>query len=299
MPAAQRSFTFEQAKTEIQAIISTENERPSINPICHTRVLDHGQRQARAIVFYHGFSTCPEQFTRLASEFHNIGYNVLIPRLPRHGRKDTLTRDLQGVTVAELTGAAAKALDLAQGLGEQVIVAGISMGGSLALWLAQRRTDIALATSIAPMLGLAVVPAALNGLVELLFRSLPNFYMWWDPRTKDKNPYVYPYSYPGYPTHALSPVMRIGLTVMKDAARQQPGTQNYLLVTNGADLAVSNPLIEKLGAALQTYPEVRVQTYEFSRDFRMLHDIITPECPTTLVDVVYPKIIELTEQALG
>ncbi len=43
----------------------------------------------------------PVQFRDLGALFHSRGYNVVIPRLPRHGYRDRMTRDHAKLTVAE------------------------------------------------------------------------------------------------------------------------------------------------------------------------------------------------------
>ena len=107
-----------------------------INPLCRTQCLTRGQRVKRVVVFIHGFTNCPQQFSRLAQSAFKLGFNVLNARLPRHGMRDRLSRALDGLTAAELTDWTNTLLDLAHGLGERVTLAGMSLGGTLALWAA-------------------------------------------------------------------------------------------------------------------------------------------------------------------
>jgi len=99
-----------------------------LHPLCVTRAFTHGERVNNAVVFLHGFTSCPDQFDQLGRLYYEKGYNVYIPRLPRHGDRDPLGLSLQGLTAEELAEAAMQAVDIAQGLGERVLVSGLSGG---------------------------------------------------------------------------------------------------------------------------------------------------------------------------
>ena len=89
--------TYEEATARIEEIQSEEAELDQLNPVCATRLLTHSEKVENAIVFLHGFTSCPEQFTQLGQEYFDQGYNVYIPRTPRHGIKDRLGNPLQGI----------------------------------------------------------------------------------------------------------------------------------------------------------------------------------------------------------
>jgi len=65
-------------------------EGPNANPACRTRLYTHGHRTERALVLLHGFTNCPAQFDALGRQWFERGWNVLIPRYPRHGYSDRL-----------------------------------------------------------------------------------------------------------------------------------------------------------------------------------------------------------------
>ena len=52
----------------------------------------------------------------------------MIPRIPHHGLKDRMTEDYAKLTALELTQLSDESMDIAQGLGEHILVAGLSMG---------------------------------------------------------------------------------------------------------------------------------------------------------------------------
>ena len=116
-------------------------EGPELNPVCHSILLTHGMRTERAVVFFHGYTNCPEQFRELGQIFYDMGDNVLIPRLPRHGMADRKVENLTPLKAEELRDCADTSVDIARGLGQKVYVAGLSAGGTLTAWIAQNRSD--------------------------------------------------------------------------------------------------------------------------------------------------------------
>src|SRR5437899_7230128 len=112
---------------------------PNVNPLCHTRVYTHGQRVERSLVLLHGFTNCPQQFDTLGRQFFDRGWNIVIPRYPRHGYTDRLNTSIAELRSEHLLAVANRSTDIASGLGERVTVAGPSLGGVLAGPLAPHR----------------------------------------------------------------------------------------------------------------------------------------------------------------
>jgi alpha/beta hydrolase family protein len=110
-----------------------ETEGPELNPVCRSILLTHGQRTERALVFFHGYTNCPQQFRDLGHIFYELGYNVLIPRLPRHGLADRKVENLSPLKAEELRECADTSVDIACGIGRKVYVAGLSAGGTVGL----------------------------------------------------------------------------------------------------------------------------------------------------------------------
>ena len=73
-----------------------------INPVCRFTFMTHGQKTDRAIIFWHGYTSCPQQFYQLGRIFYDLGYNVIIPRLPYHGLTDRMSTAQAQFTAEEL-----------------------------------------------------------------------------------------------------------------------------------------------------------------------------------------------------
>src|SRR5438132_9204554 len=152
---------------------------PNVNPVCHTRLYTHGRRTERSLVLLHGFTNCPQQFDALGKHFHELGWNVLIPRYPRHGYSDRLTTSIAELRSDMLIAVANRAGEAGAGLGHRLTVAGLSLGGVLTAHLAQTSERIERAVLIAPMFGLRPIPRRGLAALARLANVLPNFYIWW------------------------------------------------------------------------------------------------------------------------
>lgn len=88
----------------------------------------------------HGFTGTPQSMRGLAEAFAQAGFSVEMPLLPGHGTSlaEMLTTGWEDWSAA----AEAAYVELA-GRCEQVVVAGLSMGGTLTVWLATRHPEIA------------------------------------------------------------------------------------------------------------------------------------------------------------
>lgn len=92
------------------------------------------------VLVLHGFTGNPQSMRGLAQAFAAEGFTVDLPLLPGHG---THLDDMITTEWADWSAAADRAyLDLSARC-ERVVVAGLSMGGTLALWLAARHPEIA------------------------------------------------------------------------------------------------------------------------------------------------------------
>jgi carboxylesterase len=88
----------------------------------------------------HGFTGSPQSMRPLAEAFAAAGFTVEMPLLPGHG---TDVKDMIPTTFTDWSGAAEAAYTQLAGRCDKVVVAGLSMGGTLTCWLASRHPEIA------------------------------------------------------------------------------------------------------------------------------------------------------------
>jgi pimeloyl-ACP methyl ester carboxylesterase len=264
-------------------------EAPGILPSCHTRIiLSDSTGAAPVVVLLHGFTNCPKQFDRLASNFARARFNVVVPLLPRHGRADRMAPDLQQLRAEDLVQAGQVAIDIARGLGDPVIVVGLSSGAVLAAWLAQHRAEVDGAVLLAPSFAPHGVPAPAARRLTAAMLRLPNFFMWWDPRVRADLPGP-KQCYPRFASHALGEVYRLGFTVLADADHTKPKARKVILVTTPLDMAVNNDLGFELVRRWRKRG-ADIEAFQFPPELGVQHDMIDPEQPYERTRVTYPVI---------
>lgn len=285
--------SYEEAVMRTEDIQAAEAEIPDLSPECGTILMTHEEKVADAIVFFHGFTSCPDQFATLGEQYFNQGYNVLIPKQPRHGLQEFDGTPLKGLSAEELAAFGTQMADIAQGLGERVVVVGLSGGGSITTWLAQERADIDLAIPIAPFLGIGFIPRPLTRPLTNLILLIPDFHQWWDPVHQMSNPLSAPYSYRGYFMHSLFENLRLGFVAEEDAKRVKPAVGGILVITNANDESVNNAVVAEFEQLWLEHGEQFLQTFQFEQELQIPHDMITATRPNGRTDIVYPKLLEI------
>ncbi len=266
---------------------------PNVNPVCRTRLYVHGRRTERSLVLLHGFTNCPQQFDDLGKGFYELGWNVLIPRYPRHGYSDRLTTSIAELRADMLIALANRSAEAGAGLGERLTVAGLSLGGILTGYLAQTREDVDGAVLIAPMFGLRPIPGwALAGITRLA-QTLPNFYIWWNSTLKER---IGPtHGYPRFSTKAYAALFEVGSAVKRAAQESAPKARRIDVITNAAEPRLDNRFTHQLVDAWQRH-DANVHTYEFPESDHLPHDLIDPANPDQNTKLVYPVV---TKTILG
>ncbi len=288
--------SYDEALARVKAMQEQDNQDLT-HDVCITKLYTHGVQTEHVVVLLHGFTTCPQQFDELGKRYYEAGHNVFIPRIPHHGLSDRLTNALVNLTADGFAAFGDKVIDIAHGLGKKVTVMGLSGSGTLVAWLAQNRGDVDFAFPVAPLLGLAFVPPSFTKLFERIALLLPNFYMWWDPRTKADNPFSIYYAYPGYPSRALMEIIRLGMITRAQAKKSPAAAKNILMVLNDAEPAVSNAEALKLLKSWQKHGKGNLSEVHFEKDMKLPHDIITPGTPGVPIEVVHPRLIELVRNS--
>lgn len=287
--ASDPAGSYEEAIAQFTAI-EAEEDGLNLDPRCHSALLGHGAKTARVVVFLHGLTNCPKQGDELAAQLFALGDNVYVPRIPGHGEADRLTLALADLTAEDLAASADAALDLALGLGDEVIVVGISAGGSMAAWLAQTRSEVDRAIVIAPYLGPVWLEPHLLRPATTLARLAPNQMRWWN--TEDPlGATAMDYAYPRYSTRAVGEVMRFGLIVAELARNEPAAAASIGVMVNEADEAASTPLTLAIVEAWRNHGRaVEVETIAAGR--QLPHDLIDPRQPAQDIAFFYPLLIE-------
>jgi alpha-beta hydrolase superfamily lysophospholipase len=265
-------------------------EGPELNPLCRSLLLTHGMRTERVVVFFHGYTNCPQQFNELGHIFYDLGYNVLIPRLPRHGVADRKVENLSPLKAEELRDCADTSVDIACGLGQKVYVAGLSAGGTLSAWIAQNRTEVKRAVLIAPALGFSRHEGTrLQKGIALLLPLLPDIRTDWFSVDPDAPDHVYP----GFSSRALGQLLRMSVATFAGALERAPRVQDVALVTSKSDEAVSDLLAWQLIGLWRTKQMKKFVAVDFPKAMKIEHDMIDPVQKNQQIEIVYPVLISL------
>jgi pimeloyl-ACP methyl ester carboxylesterase len=275
----------------IQRIKNLRAQEPSgMNPVCQLQLMTHDEKVDRVIVLVHGYTNCPQQFHELGKRFYDLGYNVLIAPLPHHGLADRMTEAHAQLKAEELAAYADETVDIAQGLGEQVIMMGISAGGVTTAWAAQKRSDLDLAVIISPAFGFKLIPTPLTAAAMNIYMFLPDSFEWWDPALQAEAPPAH--AYPRYSKHALVQPLRLGFATQAAAQRVQPAAKKMVVVFNANDNSINNALTMRVVNIWNAH-SANLTTYEFAASLKLGHDLIDPAQPDQQIDIVYPRLIDL------
>jgi hypothetical protein len=268
---------------------------PNVNPDCYTRLYTHGRQVERALVLLHGFTNCPRQLDDLGKDFYGRGWNVLIPRYPRHGYRDRLNTSIAELRADQLIAVANRSVDAGFGLGSRLAVAGLSLGAALAGYVAQTREGVERTVMIAPMFGLRPIPGPVLSAFSRMAYFLPNFYIWWNSQLKDKiGP---PHGYPRLSTHAYAALFEVGRRLFSGARRAAPKSPGITVITNAAEPRLDNRFTYQL-IELWRRHGTNIETFEFPLSDGLPHDLIDPVGnPPRVTDVSYPVLKRFIEGA--
>lgn len=105
---------------------------------CRPKIVEPNGPAKGAIMLFHGFTACPQQFYSIAEEFSKYGYRVYIPLLPGHGIEKSSEKEYRALPTLNN---AEKTFDAFIAQMEQImitetssekIIGGLSLGGMLA-----------------------------------------------------------------------------------------------------------------------------------------------------------------------
>ena len=123
------------------------------------------------VLLCHGFTGCPQSLRPWAEYLIAAGLSVSLPLLPGHG---TTWQDMNRSRWPEWYATVDVALSQLRGRCETVVVAGLSMGGALALRLAEQRgADVAGLVLVNPAVKIEDPRLRVLPLLRFLLPSLP------------------------------------------------------------------------------------------------------------------------------
>ena len=161
-----------------------------------------------AVLLCHGFTGCPQSLRPWAEHLASAGFTVRVPRLPGHG---TTWQQLNVTRWPDWYAAVERELLALAASHRAVVVGGLSMGGALALRLAQHHpVDVAGLALVNPAVRLTDRRLAALPLVRRLTPSIAGFGS--DIRT----PGVTELAYDRTPLHALASTLQLYADVERD-----------------------------------------------------------------------------------
>lgn len=203
------------------------------------------------VLLSHGFTGSPASMVPWGKDLAARGYTVSVPRLPGHGTtwKDMNTtgwEDWYATLDAELTALQARC--------DKVVVAGLSMGGCLALALAERRpADVDALVLVNPAIALHNLALFIVPALKFVLPAMPGI------GNDIKKPGMDEHGYDKTPLKALASQLKMWKDVRADLAKV---TQPVLFFRSDEDHVVDKTSMELI------LPGVSSATV----DFVALHD---------------------------
>jgi esterase/lipase len=215
----------------VRDIKAREDALPIRNEACRSRFYFHPAPAAKTCLFFHGFTAGPYQFVPMAESLFRAGYNVLIPRMPGHGLAGDWGKDNPPplpTKAEDYQKFALQWLQLAQTLGGQIVVGGLSGGGTLTGWLAVERPQV-----ISRAILYAAFLSSSSKVIDLFVRNLDSYNEWVNPK-----PEAVRYGYNGFMIPALRVFLLMGTDILK-RSRRGPIAPTFA-ISSESDIAVGN-----------------------------------------------------------
>jgi carboxylesterase len=241
-----------------------------------TVFLGQGSKVATAVVIVHGYTNNPKQFAKIAADYHAAGYNVLVPRLPGHGKRDLMTDALSQATAPAYVRTIDDSIDIARGLGDHVQVVGLSGGGTMALWAAYNRDEVERVVAIAPLMLPFSVPDAVVKPITVAARLIPDIHIPWDPINPNAEN-IPPHRYPRLSIRSMAALLDLSFHISETKPQRKTRLAEVVLVNNESDFAVdmsySTSIVKSHFSPLAS--RTQIVTMPVREGFA--HDLIDPE----------------------
>jgi carboxylesterase len=276
--------TYDEAVARLERV--QQDEEGKVNEAGGSLLLGHGRRTPRAYVMVHGTTNSPKQWAELGETLYAQGDNVLILRLPFHGLKSHSVSELENLTPQALREYADEAVDIASGLGEEVVVIGISGGGAVASWMALNRPEVDKALLLAPFFGIHGVPTVVTPLLVNAFSHLPNFVL--KNPTEEEHPWVYR----GEATRGVAAFLALAGSVVNKAKEGVAPAAKVIVLTTASDDTANNDATSQV-AELWHQAGADVVQHVIAENEGVPHNSIDPAADPTTKQLVYDLILDL------
>jgi acetyl esterase/lipase len=186
-----------------------------------------------------------------------------------------MTSDLMWGNRRELIKWTDDAIDIGAGLGDHVIVSGLSAGGTLSAWAAKNRSEVSEAVLVAPLVQPQILPTWTIKPIYQLTPVLPPIWIWWNPAKKEaqKAPEM---AYPRYTARSLGDFLAIADSLSHGKPQRKGQLAKVVVITNAADIAVRNDVaLDVLAKSLKPLSR-EWATHEIPSSYRWKHDVIDP-----------------------
>ena len=183
----------------------TSSLLPGAEPWSH-HATDDG---AAGVLALHGFTGNPSSMRGLAQAMAGGGFHVELPVLPGHG---TTIEDMLTTRWADWTGEVDAAYTRLAERAERIVVAGLSMGGALALWTALAHPEVVGLVLVNP--ATRAQPAEVRAMLDEMLADGTEVAPGIGSDIAD--PDAHEIAYDGAPLRPLISFIDDGLTVMQD-----------------------------------------------------------------------------------
>lgn len=245
----------------------------------------HGHTTPRAFVFFHGLTNSPRQYRELADSVFDAGDNIVVPRLPWHGLKGGTAANLGKMTADDLRAVADASINIASGLGDTVIVFGVSLGGNLAAWVAQFR-PVQRVVVASPALGVSHLSTTFQTPTMNLMLRVPNYSKHDPPDT------LRPDRTLGWSTRGVGEMLKMGTAVRRGADDAAPLARDIRVLANAGDATINRSAVDELVAHWWA-KGAPVVMYELADTLKLPHDIVDPDEATGRTGITNPVVLLL------
>jgi esterase/lipase len=258
-----------------EASQNREDALPLIGETSRSLFWFHPNPTAKVFLFFHGFTATPAQFHLIGRTLFEAGYNVLVPLLPGHGLAGNWNGQLppplpEDQQIYKQFGR--EWLQQVQGLGTEVLVGGLSGGGTLAAWLALEYSRL-----VGRALLFAPYFSNTNIVVDWVVRNLDIYFKW------KAEPGVIHYGYPGFHMPSLRAFLNMGQEVLERSrsSRARP----MLILLSDKDASVKHRDLRQFFMDIsQWHPNTWFHC--FDKVFDMPHTMMTKVEGNDCVDLL-------------